>query len=61
MAGDRGRGSPDRLRARQSLPVSAGVWSARRGAYRLLYRLRDDTRELFVLRVEHRTDVHRPR
>lgn len=39
----------------------AGVWSARRGTYRILYRVHDDTREVIVLRVEHRGEVHRPR
>jgi mRNA interferase RelE/StbE len=39
----------------------AGVWSARRGTYRILYRVRDDPREVIVLRVEHRSDVYRPR
>ena len=39
----------------------AGVWSARRGTYRILYRIRDDTHEVIVLRVEHRGDVYRPR
>jgi mRNA interferase RelE/StbE len=38
----------------------AGVWSARRGTYRVLYRIRDDLREVIVLRVEHRRDVYRP-
>lgn len=38
----------------------AGVWSARRGTYRVLYRLRDDTREVIVLRIEHRRDAYRP-
>ena len=39
----------------------AGVWSARRGTYRVLYRVRDDTREVIVLRIEHRGAVFRPR
>jgi mRNA interferase RelE/StbE len=39
----------------------AGVWSARRGTYRVLYRVRDDPREVIVLRVDHRGDVYRPR
>lgn len=39
----------------------AGVWSARRGTYRILYRIRDDNREVIVLRVEHRGEVYRPR
>ncbi len=38
-----------------------GIWSARRGTYRILYRVRDDTREVIVLRIEHRGEVYRPR
>lgn len=37
-----------------------GVWSARRGTYRVLYRIRDDLREVVVLRIEHRRDAYRP-
>jgi mRNA-degrading endonuclease RelE of RelBE toxin-antitoxin system len=38
-----------------------GIWSARRGTYRILYRVRENTREVVVLRVEHRADAYRPR
>ena len=38
----------------------AGIWSARRGTYRVLYRIREDVREVIVLRVEHRRDAYRP-
>lgn len=38
----------------------AGIWSARRGTYRVLYRLNNERREVVVLRVEHRRDVYRP-
>jgi mRNA-degrading endonuclease RelE of RelBE toxin-antitoxin system len=38
----------------------AGVWSARRGTYRVLYRINDNLREVVVLRVEHRRDAYRP-
>ncbi|HUY45095.1 MAG TPA: type II toxin-antitoxin system RelE/ParE family toxin [Streptosporangiaceae bacterium] len=38
----------------------AGLWSARRGTYRVLYRIREDRREVIVLRVEHRRDAYRP-
>ena len=38
----------------------AGIWSARRGTYRVLYRIRDDLREVIVLRIEHRRDAYRP-
>lgn len=37
-----------------------GVWSARRGTYRILYRIDDDNREVIVLRVGDRKDVYRP-
>jgi mRNA interferase RelE/StbE len=39
----------------------AGVWSARRGTYRVLYRVLDEPREVVILRIEHRRDAYRPR
>ena len=39
----------------------AGIWSARRGTYRVLYRIAENPREVVVLRVEHRRDAYRPR
>ena len=38
-----------------------GYWSARRGAYRVIYRLEDDVRLIIVIRIEHRSDVYRSR
>jgi mRNA interferase RelE/StbE len=38
----------------------AGVYAARRGTYRVLYRISDVQREVVVLRIEHRRDVYRP-
>ncbi len=38
----------------------AGVWAARRGTYRVLYRINDDVHEVVVLRVDHRRDAYRP-
>jgi mRNA interferase RelE/StbE len=38
----------------------AGIWSARRGGYRVLSRVREDHREVIVLRIEHRWDAYRP-
>jgi len=38
----------------------AGIWSARRGTYRILYRIVEEPREVVVLRVEHRRDAYRP-
>ena len=37
-----------------------GVWSARRGTYRVLYRIDKEHREVIVLRVGHRRDIYRP-
>ena len=37
----------------------AGVWSARRGTYRVLYRIEESAREVIVLRVAHRRDAYR--
>jgi mRNA-degrading endonuclease RelE of RelBE toxin-antitoxin system len=38
----------------------AGIWSARRGTYRVLYRINESAREVVVLRIEHRRDAYRP-
>lgn len=39
----------------------AGIWSARRGTYRILYRINDQAHEIVVLRIDHRRNVHRLR
>lgn len=39
--------------------VLEGIWSARRGTYRVLYRIDDEQREVIVVRVAHRRDVYR--
>jgi mRNA-degrading endonuclease RelE of RelBE toxin-antitoxin system len=36
-----------------------GLWSARRGAYRVLYRIDDTQRIVRVERIDHRADVYR--
>lgn len=36
-----------------------GYWSARRGAYRVMYRLDDEARVVTVVLIEHRADVYR--
>ncbi len=38
-----------------------GLYSARRGAYRIVYALDHEERLVNVLRIEHRADVYRPR
>jgi mRNA-degrading endonuclease RelE of RelBE toxin-antitoxin system len=37
-----------------------GIWLARRGTYRVLYRIREDPREVVVLRIDHRRNAYRP-
>lgn len=39
----------------------AGLHSARRGDYRVIYRIDEDLRTVTVLAIEHRSDVYRPR
>ena len=38
----------------------AGIWAARRGTYRILYRINDTAHEVVVLPIEHRRDAYRP-
>lgn len=39
----------------------AGLWSARRSEYRVIYEIDDAARTVTVHRVQHRRDVYRPR
>ena len=39
----------------------AGLHSARRGDYRVIYRIDDHDREVTVVAIEHRSDAYRPR
>jgi len=38
-----------------------GLHSARRGDYRVIYRIDDRQRQVTVVAIEHRSDVYRPR
>ncbi len=38
-----------------------GLHSARRGDYRVIYRIDDQHRRVNVLAIEHRSDIYRPR
>ena len=38
-----------------------GYHSARRGAYRVVYRIDDSSRTVHVVRIDHRADVYRTR
>ncbi len=37
-----------------------GYWSARRGAYRVIYAIDEKNSRVLVVRIEHRVDVYRP-
>ena len=37
----------------------AGIHSARRGTYRVLYRINEQLREVLVIRIDHRADAYR--
>ena len=39
----------------------AGLHSARRGDYRVIYRIDDHRRLVTVIAIEHRSDIYRPR
>jgi len=39
----------------------AGIHSARRGTYRILYRIDEIERIVTILRIDHRSDVYRSR
>ena len=39
----------------------SGLWSARQGAYRIVYELDEAESVVNVIRIDHRADVYRPR
>jgi mRNA interferase RelE/StbE len=52
----------DPLRAGKKLTLElTGLHSARRGDYRLIYRVDDRARRIDVMAIEHRSDVYRRR
>lgn len=40
-------------------PPFAGLWRARRGEYRVRYRINDDGHKIVVLHIDHRRDAYR--
>lgn len=52
--------NPRRL-GRQLRDELEGVWAARRGTFRVLYRIDEDAREVIVLQVDHRSSAYRRR
>lgn len=54
------RSNPSRLGKQLRGPL-AGCYSARRGEYRVIYRLDAETQTLEVVHITHRRDAYRPR
>lgn len=53
-------GNPHRVGKALTLGLK-GLHSARRGDYRVIYRIDDEHRVVEVLAIEHRADAYRPR
>lgn len=51
--------NPHRLGKPLDVPLD-GLWSARRGEYRILYTIDDETRTIAIVAVRHRRDAYRP-
>ena len=49
--------SPQRVGTRLACDV-AGYWSARRGQYRVIYAIDDETASVTIMTVDHRRDVY---
>ena len=52
--------SPHRVGKPLELGID-GLHSARRGDYRVIYRIDDQHRRVDVMAIEHRSDIYRPR
>ena len=52
--------SPHRVGKPLELGID-GLHSARRGDYRVIYRIDDQHRRVNVMAIEHRSDIYRPR
>ena len=50
--------NPQRVAERLAREL-AGYWSARRGQYRVIYVIDDDTTTVTIMTVDHRHDVYR--
>ena len=52
--------NPQRVGRELRLDLS-GIWSARRGDYRVLYRIDDEKHRVEIVVIDHRRDVYRRR
>lgn len=54
-----GLASNPRRRGKPLQRELAGRWSARRGEFRIVYRLEEQSRTMYVLKIGHRSDIYR--
>lgn len=52
-------GSPHRLGKELDVPFE-GIYSARRGSYRILYEIDEHAESITIVAIGHRRDVYRP-
>lgn len=53
--------NPHRVGKRLLLPPFEGTWSARRGTYRVLFEIDEESLVVTVTAIEHRADAYRSR
>jgi mRNA-degrading endonuclease RelE of RelBE toxin-antitoxin system len=54
-----GLASEPRRRGKPLQRELAGRWAARRGDYRIVYRLDENTKSMYILKIGHRSQVYR--
>ncbi len=52
--------NPNRL-GKRLVGELEGLWSSRRGDYRIIYEIFEDEQNVLIHRVQHRREVYRPR
>lgn len=53
-----GLASDPRRRGKPLQRELSGYWSARRGEYRVVYRLDDETTTMYILKIGHRSHIY---
>lgn len=56
-----GLASEPRRRGKPLQRELEGRWAARRGDYRIVYRLDENTKTMYILKIGHRSQIYRPK